>query len=335
MDESWTVRLLNGSNGLENEFVGVNSAERLVPLGKTDLMVSPLGLGAWAWGDKLYWSYGRGYSDTEVRAAFDISLQAGINWVDTAEAYGSGRSERFLGKFVAEANAPVLIATKFMPFPWRLGKGALRKALQRSLDRLGVARVDLYQIHFPFPPVPVETWADALADAVQDGLVRAVGVSNYSEEQMRRTYAVLAKRGIPLASNQVLYNLLDRKAEQNGLMKTCQELNIALIAYSPLVQGLLTGKYDPDRPPPGIRGRRYPRSLLERVQPLIWRMREIGQEHGGKSPTQVALNWLICKGTFPIPGAKNARQAQENAGALGWRLSEAEVIELANLSERV
>lgn len=329
------MRIPIGSNDLDNGLDGVNRTEKLVPLGKTDLQVSSLGLGAWAWGDKLYWSFGRGYSDVDVRASFDASLAAGVNWVDTAEAYGSGRSERFLGRFVAEASAPVVIATKFMPLPWRLGKGALRKALQRSLDRLGVARVDLYQIHFPFPPIPVETWADALADAVQDGLVRAVGVSNYDEGQMRRAYAVLAKRGIPLASNQVSYSLLDRKVERNGLVKTCQELNIALIAYSPLYQGVLTGKYTPDRPLPGIRGRRYPRALLERVQPLLQRMREIGQEHGGKSPTQVALNWLVCKGTLPIPGAKNARQAQENAGALGWRLSESEAVELDELSQRV
>jgi aryl-alcohol dehydrogenase-like predicted oxidoreductase len=166
-------------------------------------------------------------------------------------------------------------------------------------------------------------------------LVRAVGVSNYNEEQMRTTNAVLAKRGVPLASNQVPYNLLDRKVERNGLLKACEELNIGLIAYSPIAQGVLTGKYTPDRNLPGVRGRRYPRVLLERVQPLLQRMREIGQQHHGKTPSQVALNWLIGKGVFPIPGAKNARQAQENAGALGWRLSETEVAELERMSDQV
>lgn len=313
----------------------MNQPDEWVFLGKSGIKVSPVGLGAWAWGDRLYWSYGRGYSDQEVRAAFDISLQAGINWIDTAEAYGSGQSERLLGRFVSESQTPVWVATKFMPFPWRLTKGALRRALQRSLDRLGLPRVDLYQIHWPFPPIPVETWADALADVVQDGLVQAVGVSNYNEDQMRRANAVLAKRGVPLASNQVSYSLLDRKVEQNGLMKACQELNISLIAYSPIAQGVLTGKYTPDRPLPGVRGRRYPRSLLERVQPLLRRMREIGQEHGGKTPSQVALNWVISKGGLPIPGAKNARQAEENAGALGWRLSQDEAADLDLLSEQV
>lgn len=313
----------------------MDNSEPLVALGRTDITVSRLGLGAWSWGDRLYWSYGRGYSASDVRAAFDLSLEAGINWIDTAEAYGSGQSERLVGGFVAAQPNPVVIATKFMPFPWRLGKGSLRKALLRSRDRLGVQRIDLFQIHFPFPPIPVETWADALADAVQDGLVRAVGVSNFNEQQMRRANAVLAKRGVPLASNQVPYSLLDRKVERNGLLQACRELNIALIAYSPIAQGVLTGKYTPERPLPGVRGRRYPRALLERVQPLLQRMREIGQEHGGKTLPQVALNWLICKGTLPIPGAKNARQAQENAGALGWRLSEAETIELEQLSDQV
>jgi aryl-alcohol dehydrogenase-like predicted oxidoreductase len=313
----------------------LDNPEKLIPLGKTDVMVSLVGLGAWAWGDRLYWSYGRGYDAEDVRAAFDVSLDAGMNWIDTAESYGSGQSERLLGRFIAESQEPVVIASKFMPYPWRLGKGALRKALLKSLNRLGVQRIDLYQIHLPFPPVSVETWADAFADAVQDGLVRAVGVSNYNEEQMRTANAVLAKRGVPLASNQVPYNLLDRKVERNGLLKACEELNIGLIAYSPIAQGVLTGKYTPDRNLPGVRGRRYPRVLLERVQPLLQRMREIGQQHHGKTPSQVALNWLIGKGVFPIPGAKNARQAQENAGALGWRLSETEVAELERMSDQV
>jgi aryl-alcohol dehydrogenase-like predicted oxidoreductase len=176
---------------------------------------------------------------------------------------------------------------------------------------------------------------DAIGEAVQAGLVQAVGVSNCNEDQMRRANAELEKRGIPLASNQVSYSLLDRKIERNGLLKACQELNVSLIAYSPLAQGVLTGKYSPERLLPGMRGRRYPRSLLERVQPLLRHMREIGQGYGGKTPSQVALNWAICKGTLPIPGAKNARQAQENSGALGWRLSETEVAELDHLSGQI
>jgi aryl-alcohol dehydrogenase-like predicted oxidoreductase len=306
-----------------------------VPLGKTSIQITPLGVGAWAWGDRMVWGFGRGYQEEDVRAAFETSLAAGINWFDTAEAYGQGRSERLLGSFLPSTSTPVVVATKFMPFPWRLSRGAFKQALRRSLKRLNLACVDLYQIHWPFPPVPVETWADALGDAVEAGLVRAVGVSNYNEGQMRRAYATLAKRGIPLASNQVEYNLINRKVESNGLLKVCQELGISLIAYSPLSQGVLTGKYTPEKPLPGLRGRLYSRALLEEVQPLIRQMREIGREHGSKTAVQVALNWVICKGALPIPGAKNARQAQENAGALGWRLSEAEVAALDESSAKM
>jgi aryl-alcohol dehydrogenase-like predicted oxidoreductase len=206
----------------------MDQAEERVMLGKTGIEISALGLGAWAWGDRMIWAYGRGYSDADIRAAFDASLQAGVNFIDTAEVYGSGRSERLLGSFLPAADdrtaaQEVVVATKFMPYPWRLSHGALPNALRNSLKRLNLERVDLYQVHWPFPPVSVETWAGVLADVVEQGLTRAVGVSNYSEAQMRRTYSVLAKRGVPLASNQVLYSLVNRKVELNGLLKTCQE----------------------------------------------------------------------------------------------------------------
>jgi aryl-alcohol dehydrogenase-like predicted oxidoreductase len=313
------------------------NAEERILLGKTDIQVSTLGLGAWSWGDRMIWNYGHGYSDADIRAAFDASLQAGVNFIDTAEVYGSGRSERLLGSFLPSTQGPngmpsVVVATKFMPYPWRLGRSALLRALRNSLERLDLERVDLYQIHWPFPMVPVETWASALADVVGGGLARAVGVSNYNEAQMRRAYSVLVKRGVPLASNQVSYSLVNRKVELNGLLKTCREMGITLIAYSPLEKGTLTGKYTPDKPLSGVRGQRYPRAFLERLQPLIQLMRGIGEAHNGKTPSQVSLNWLICKGALPIPGAKNVRQARENAGALGWRLSEADVAALDEAS---
>jgi len=164
----------------------------------------------------------------------------------------------------------------------------------------------------------------ALADAVRLGLTRAVGVSNYSLSQMQEAQRVLADRGVPLASNQVEYSLICRAPERNGLLSRCQELGITLIAYSPLGMGLLTGKYTVDHPPPNARGWRFPRERLLQVQPLQGLLREIGQRYG-KTPAQVALNWVMCKGALPIPGAKNARQAQENAGAMGWQLTPDEV----------
>jgi aryl-alcohol dehydrogenase-like predicted oxidoreductase len=303
----------------------MNDPSELVPLGRTDVQVSRIGIGAWAWGDRLYWGYGRSYTDDDLRAAFAAALAAGVNWFDTAEVYGFGRSEEILGRFLPSATSTV-IASKFMPFPWRLGRGGLRDALRGSLRRLGVERIDLYQVHWPMPPVPIETWMDALAEAVQLGHVRAVGVSNYNVDQMRRAHQALARRGVPLASNQVHYNLLERSPERSGLLETCRELGVTLIAYSPLGQGLLTGKYSKESPPPGIRAARL-RGRLREIEPVVAALREIGEARG-RPPAQVALNWLICKGALPIPGAKNAQQAEQNAGALGWRLTDVEVAAL-------
>ncbi len=305
-----------------------------VPLGKSDVRVSPLGIGTWAWGDRFIWGYSRS-SDPDLQAAFQATLAAGINFLDSAEMYGFGRSEQLIGQFM-QANGqpaqPVLIATKFAPVPWRLGKTSLLSALRGSLKRLQVPRVDLYQIHFPLLPVAIETWMDALADAVEAGLTRAVGVSNYSPDQMRRAHAALAKRGVALASNQVEFSLLHRQPERDGLLALCRELGVTLIAYSPLAKGLLTGKYTPDKPPKGARGRMAGRDYLARIQPLIGQLRAIGEAHGGKTPSQVALNWLIARGALPIPGAKNVRQVQDNAGALGWHLTEDEVARLDSFS---
>ncbi len=304
-----------------------------IQLGNTNITISPLGIGTWAWGDAWMWGFGReGYAEDDIRAAFDQTLDAGVNFFDTAEVYGLGKSERFLGRFVRESGKTVVVASKFFPFPWRWGKGAFRRALRHSLRRLGLSHIDLYQMHFPLPPVSVETWMDAMADAVEAGLIRAVGVSNYDMQQMGRAHNALAERGIPLASNQVFYSLLHRDPEFNGVLKTCQDLNVTLIAYSPLEKGMLTGKYTPETPPPGVRKRIYDRDYLENIQPVLALMREIGEAHAGKTLAQIALNWLICKGVVPIPGAKNARQAVSNAGALGWRLSEDEVAALEQAS---
>jgi aryl-alcohol dehydrogenase-like predicted oxidoreductase len=313
----------------------MNNAQ-LVPLGSTGMQVVPMGIGTWAWGDRGTWGYGRTHTDADLQAAFEASLAAGLNLFDTAEVYGNGQSERLLGRFISTSQQPVMVATKFLPFPWRLRKQNLLDALRASLDRLGLKQVDLYQIHFPFPPIPIETWMDGLADAVQAGFVRAVGVSNYSAEQMRRAHAALAKRGVVLASNQVEYSLLHRAPERNGLVQTCREMSVALIAYSPIRKGLLSGKYTPENRPTGtFRSTLANRDYLARIQSLITLLREIGQAHGGKTPSQVALNWVMCKGALPIPGAKNVRQAQENAGALGWYLSGSEILALDAVSDKM
>ncbi|GAB4504750.1 MAG: aldo/keto reductase [Anaerolineales bacterium] len=293
-----------------------------------------MGLGAWQWGDRLIWQFGQTHKDDDCRAAFLAALEAGIRFVDTAEVYGSGRSERLLGQFLKESEQPVLVATKFFPLPWRLTKHALPRALKHSLERIQVENVDLYQVHWPSPLLSTEVIAEGLAICVKEGWTRTVGVSNFSPNQMLAAYSALARRGIPLASNQVKYSLLDRRIEQNGLLARCHELGIRVIAYSPLEMGLLSGKYTPENPPKGARARRYA-ALLKKIVPLLKTMTEIGQDHGGKSNAQVALNWCICKGALPIPGAKNAGQAAQNAGALGWKLTEEEVARLDAVSQSV
>ena len=291
-----------------------------------------MGLGAWQWGDRIVWQYGHGYGEQEVRQAFQVSASEGIRFVDTAEIYGNGRSERLLGQFLKETDQPILIATKFFPWPWRFTKGALQRALKGSLARIGVESVDLYQIHWPSSIMNTDRLMEGLAECVKSGMTRTVGVSNFGQTRMLAAYSSLARHNIPLASNQVHYSLLNRVAEKDGTLARCKELGIRLIAYSPIEKGLLSGKYSTENPPPGSRAGNYSR-LLPNLGPLIKLMTEIGQDHGGKANAQVALNWTICKGALPIPGAKNAEQAQQNAGALGWRMTDAEVARLDEISD--
>jgi aryl-alcohol dehydrogenase-like predicted oxidoreductase len=293
-----------------------------------------LGLGAWAWGDRVVWQFGRGYGEPEVRAAFESAIAEGIRLIDTAEVYGAGRSERFVGEFARGSGNQVLIATKFFPWPWRLSSKSVPAALRASLGRLGRERLDLYQIHNPHSPLSIETMAEAIADCVATGLARAVGVSNFNAGQMLRAYATLTSRNIILASNQVHYSLLQRQVEKNGLLARCRELGIRMLAYSPLEMGLLTGKYGRGQLPPGSRALRYA-NLVGKLHPLLKLMTEIGQDQGGKSNAQVALNWVIRKGALPIAGAKNADQAVENAGALGWSLSVDQVAALDEASDAI
>ena len=151
---------------------------------------------------------------------------------------------------------------------------------------------------------------------------------------MRMAFEQLAARGVRLASNQVEYSLLRRGVEFNGVLDACRELNVKLIAYRPLASGVLSGKYTPDAPPPGVRRLRFRRALLSGLAPLVTLLAEIGRANGNRTRNQVALNWLICQGALPIPGSVSAAQASENAGAAGWRLRPADVAALSEASLR-
>ena len=294
-----------------------------------------LGIGTWAWGDRLVWHYGQGYSDKDIEESFNVAIENGIRFFDTAEIYGQGKSETFLGALMENLEEPLCVATKMMPYPWRLRKDALQRRLDASLTRLKLEKVQLYQIHWPLPPITIRTWMERMAEVQEQGLIEAVGVSNYDLAQTLEADKVLKEHGCRLASNQVEYHLLERRIEKNGLMEKCKELGIKIIAYSPLAMGILTGKYTPENPPSGVRSSQYNRDYLERIQPLIKVMKKIGNDHDGRSAAQVALNWVICKEAIPIPGAKNANQMEQNIGGTGWRLTADEVKLLDELSDTV
>jgi len=294
-----------------------------------------LGIGTWAWGDRLVWNYGQGYSDKDVEETYNIAIQSGIRFFDTAEIYGQGKSEAFLGRLMKTTDVPLTMATKFMPYPWRLNQSALEHSLKASLKRLDLPKVQLYQMHWPLGFVPIRTWMKKMYDMQQAGLVEAIGVSNYDLNQTLDAHKVLSDLGSGLAANQVEYHLLERRIEKNGLMDKCKEMGIKVIAYSPLAMGVLTGKYTPENPPSGFRGAQYNREFLTRIQPLIRALKKIGLDHDGKTAGQVAINWVICKGAIPIPGAKNAGQIEQNVGSTGWYLTEQEVNLLDELSDSV
>jgi aryl-alcohol dehydrogenase-like predicted oxidoreductase len=269
-------------------------------------------------------AYGGTAGPEDERRAFEASLSAGADLFDTAAMYSGGASERRLGE-LAEGKT-VVIATKFPP-GWRSTAAALPDALDQSLVRLRRSTIDLYQHHFPSRRVSIPSLMGFMADAVEAGKVRAVGVSNYSARQLRIAHAALAERGIPLASNQVEYSLLHRTPEVNGVLDACGELGITLMAYQPLAQGVLTGKYRPGDRPKGIRrfGRYYRGDGLEKAQPVVALLREIA-ERLSRTPAQVALRWLIERGSvLPIPGAKDEKQAASNAGALSFSLVDEEI----------
>ncbi len=307
-----------------------------IELGKSDVVVSPLGIGTWAWGDGLYWGYGRGYGENDLQQAFEETLRDGINFFDTAEVYGMGKSEKFLGEFIRESpfGENARIATKCFPLPYRVSNKFLLRALRGSLKRLGLETVDLYQMHWAYPPVSVESWMDAMAEAVEKNMTRAVGVSNYNAEQVRRAHKRLAQHNIPLASNQIEYSLLHRAPDFNGVIETCRELNVTVIAYSPLKFGVLSGKYSPTNPLPGVRGGQFNVAYLTQIQPLMLELQNMAEKYGKTIP-QVATNWVMQRGAIPIPGAKNLKQARENAGALGWNLARDDVEFLNEMSTHV
>jgi len=308
-------------------------------LGSTDIEITPIGLGAWQFSkgrgfNGLFWSE---LPDSVVCDIVRAALEGGINWFDTAEYYGAGRSERALARALQTCEVgvgDVVVATKWWPL--LRTAGSIRGTIDERLANLAPFPIDLHQVHNPMSFSSVEAEMDAMADLVEQGKIRAVGVSNFSAEKMRRAQARLAERGLSLASNQVKYSLLSRGVETNGVLDAARDMGITIIAYSPLEMGLLTGKFheDADRLKRRPLARRLSLSRkIEASRVVIDALREIAAAHN-VTPAQVALSWLVSHHgdtVVAIPGASKERQAAENAGAMKIELSGDE---LALLDER-
>ncbi len=293
-------------------------------LGRSGIVVSPLGAGTNRWG-------GDASKDEQVFQTFRTDLDVGINFFDTAEIYTGGRSERALGSYIRRDNRPAVVASKFAPLPTRLSAHTLMDALDATLRRLQMTSIDLYYVHWPYTFLRIEALMDELALAVQLGKIRAVGVSNYSADQVRRASERLARYNIPLAANEVHYSLFHRQPESNGVLDICRELDIALVAYRPLSGGRLLEPI-----PAANTTRSGVRSALgrdEKAAKLRQVLAAIAHEHD-KTVGQVVLNWLLLRDEhiIPIPGTTSPAHASENNGALGWQLTDDEFVAIDQAS---
>ncbi|MGB3200997.1 MAG: aldo/keto reductase [Nodosilinea sp.] len=301
------------------------------------LTLPEMGCGTWAWGNQLLWGYNPSM-DTDLQQVFNHCLSHGVTLFDSGDSYGTGRlngrSEALLGQFAKAYQGPhresLCLATKLAVYPWRLTAGSVVRAGAVSAQRLQCP-IELVQMHWStanYLPWQEAPFLDGLMTLVEQGQARAIGLSNFGPQRLRLAHQRFQERGLSIATLQVQYSLLSTyPVTELGLKDLCDELGIRLIAYSPLALGLLTGKYVAQGPfPSGIRGVLF-RQLLPKIQPLLDTLGAIAARRQ-KTSAQVALNWCLCKGTIPIPGAKTLAQAQQNIGALGWRLDSGEVEEL-------
>ncbi len=312
-------------------------------LGKSDLRITPIGLGCWQFSKRAnmagkFWPL---LEDDMILDIVRISLDGGINWFDTAEVYGKGNSEKILAKSLVELgkkSGDVLVATKWWPM-FRSAPNIL-KTIDIRLDCLNPFPIDLYQVHQPWGFSSEVNEMEAMAKLVQAGKIKHVGVSNFSALKMRSAWETLQKSGINLVSNQVQYSLLNRQIETNGVLDTAKELGITIIAYSPLAQGIVTGKFH-DNPEllKNIGFRKYSSKFkpqgLEKSKPVADLVKKLALKYAA-TPSQIALNWLIHfhgDTVVAIPGATKAKQAEENTGAMKFRLSQEDMNLLDEVSK--
>jgi len=308
------------------------SSPALRTLGNSDLQLTPIGFGAWAIGGGD-WQFAWGpQDDSDSVAAIHQALDLGINWIDTAAIYGLGHSEEVVAKALKSTSQKPYVFTK-CSMRWQgdrsiyrsLKAGSLAEEIEASLRRLGVETIDLYQIHWPDPDPEIEEGWETLARFREQGKIRWIGVSNFSVEQMKR-----AQKIAPITSLQPPYSML-RRAIEAEILPFAQANGIGVINYSPMVSGLLTGKMTAERVAslPADDWRRkaveFNEPRLSRNLRLVELLREIGSGHG-VTPGVVAVAWTLHHPaiTAAIVGGRSAKQVEETAAALSFRLTEDE-----------
>jgi aryl-alcohol dehydrogenase-like predicted oxidoreductase len=313
----------------------MDSINNKVSLGNTKLMVTQIGLGCWQFSKQknLAGKFWPTLEDNIINEVVSLSIEGGINWFDTAEVYGNGASERALSKAlqnIGKKPGDVLIATKWWPM-FRFASN-IPKTIDERIKALSPFPIDLYQVHQPWGFSNEKSEVAAMAELLDRKLIKNIGVSNFSAQQMKNAWETLDKKGVQLASNQVRYNLLDRRIETNGVMDMAKKLGISIIAYSPLAQGLVTGKFHDDAELlKNIGFRKYspqfkPNGMAKSL-PLITTIKELAVKYNA-TPSQIALNWLINfhgNTVVAIPGATKEKHVKENVGAMGFRLSDADL----------
>ena len=309
-------------------------------LGKTDIEVTPIGLGAMEFaGGKGFSKFMLGPVEPETQdEVVKVALDSGMNLIDTAEIYGSGYSERAVSRALQNAGkspGDVVITTKWFPLLKRAK--SLRKSSRKSTDRLAPYPIDLYLVHMPLSVSSIQTQMNEMADLMEAGTIRAVGVSNFSQNRMIKAHEALAERGIPLAANQVNFSLMKRGIEFNGILETSKELGVTIMAYTPLGQGVLTGKLHQNPElldvMPRMRRNRL-RGNLKKTQALVDSLEAIALEHDA-TVAQVTLSWTTTfhgDTVIAIPGATKTYQAEENAGAMNLSLSSEQKETISSLS---
>jgi aryl-alcohol dehydrogenase-like predicted oxidoreductase len=290
--------------------------------------LSAIGLGCWQFGAKE-WGYGEEYADQEAGRIVARALELGINLFDTAEIYARGQSERILGRALQGHRSEAFIATKMLPV-LPLASVVVRRG-EGSLRRLGIDKIDLYQLHWPNPVVPLSQQLGGMRELQHRGLVDHVGVSNFSLARWRAAEAAL---GGPVMSNQVQFSLADRRPEAE-LVPWAAANDRIVMAYSPLAQGLLSARYDESNAPRGVRlnNSLFLPDNLRAAAPMLEALRKIAVAHDA-TPAQVALAWVIRRpNVVAIPGASSVAQLEQNAAAADLALDDEEDAQLTAASD--